>query len=259
MSASRPQMRVVPRMDDILEVICAHYQGVTPRDLRSVSRAMPLPQLRGVAAYIASTCADMSAARIGAALGGRDASTIICAIRKTRARIAEDREAAEIVEGLEIAATSLATLRARGVIRSAVVFDPAEVARRVVANDDRAASTVSLQEIRSVCEELVAARAAPEPAASPLRAAIEHFIVAENRHAASARLNTPGARAPLVALLAPHDDDPAVARALAALRGWKNTEHTIGEKHAREVYGRAVLALSKRLSDLVSKEQTAHG
>ena len=69
----------------------ASYFDVTLEDLRSKSRTRNLTNARQIAMYLLRELTDMSLPRIGQELGGRDHTTVMHAVRKVGAQMAERR------------------------------------------------------------------------------------------------------------------------------------------------------------------------
>ena len=69
----------------------ASYFDVTLEDLRSKSRTRTLTNARQIAMYLLRELTDMSLPRIGQELGGRDHTTVMHAVRKVGAQMAERR------------------------------------------------------------------------------------------------------------------------------------------------------------------------
>ena len=69
----------------------ASYFDVTLEDLRSKSRTRTLTNARQIAMYLLRERTDMSLPRIGQELGGRDHTTVMHAVRKVGAQMAERR------------------------------------------------------------------------------------------------------------------------------------------------------------------------
>ena len=69
----------------------ASYFDVTLEDLRSKSRTRTLTNARQIAMYLLRELTDMSLPRIGQELGGRDHTTVMHAVRKVSAQMAERR------------------------------------------------------------------------------------------------------------------------------------------------------------------------
>ncbi|MBP3227225.1 MAG: chromosomal replication initiator protein DnaA [Bacteroidaceae bacterium] len=76
-------------VNDVL-VAVAKQTGVTRRDIGSKSRRAPVVAARHMAAYLLKKHLDLRYTDIGEALGGRDHSTVLHALRQADARLATD-------------------------------------------------------------------------------------------------------------------------------------------------------------------------
>ncbi len=148
------------RVDDILAVVGEHFQ-LSRAEMKSERRTHPIPHARAMAAYLIAKLIGIGNGRIGIVLGGRDATTILAAIRRARAAIAENGDVRDLAVGLETSALAIGRLRETGAIRAAPLIDPVDLARRVIAGDERLLTRVSTEQIKALCEELMAARIEP--------------------------------------------------------------------------------------------------
>ncbi len=74
--------------------------GVTMDDLLSASRAQPVAWPRQVAMYLSRELTDATLPAIGRAFGNRNHTTVMHACRRTTERMANDRDAYDIVQRL---------------------------------------------------------------------------------------------------------------------------------------------------------------
>lgn len=88
-------------MAEIIGAVCAHYD-VTATQIRAAGRVPHVALARQVAMYLADNLTLNSLAAIGAALGGRDATTIQHGARKIEARMAGDAAFAADVQALRL-------------------------------------------------------------------------------------------------------------------------------------------------------------
>jgi chromosomal replication initiator protein len=98
-AASRPEVGI----DDVLTVVARHYR-ITLGELRGPSRSQRIARPRQVAMYLIRQETDLSLAKIGDALGGRDHSTVLYACDRITDLAEEDetlrRELVTLREGL---------------------------------------------------------------------------------------------------------------------------------------------------------------
>ncbi|MHC4379662.1 MAG: chromosomal replication initiator protein DnaA [Planctomycetota bacterium] len=94
------QMRRIIRMDDILQVVIAHF-GVRLADLQSKRRTQSIVFPRQVAMFLARGLTDHSLEEIGGHFGGRDHSTVVYAIEKMEQRRRVDGDFASLLAELE--------------------------------------------------------------------------------------------------------------------------------------------------------------
>jgi chromosomal replication initiator protein len=86
-------------VEDIQERICETF-GVSMDQLVSSSRAAPVAWPRQVAMYLSRELTDQTLPAIGRAFGGRNHTTVIHACRRTAERMANDRDAYDMVRRL---------------------------------------------------------------------------------------------------------------------------------------------------------------
>lgn len=80
-----------PNLDRVVEYVADHF-GVAAAQLRGADRSVSIVRARHAAMYVAERCFDASLAAIGAALGGRDASTVRHGVDKIAAAMESDVE-----------------------------------------------------------------------------------------------------------------------------------------------------------------------
>lgn len=88
------------RVEDILRIVAKHY-SVTRSDLLSSRRTANVVRPRQIAMYLAKTLTLRSLPEIGRRFGGRDHTTVLHAVRKIDANVANDKVLAEEVEVLK--------------------------------------------------------------------------------------------------------------------------------------------------------------
>lgn len=93
-----------PTIRQVIDMVAEHY-GVTARDLSSGSRIKEYMIPRQVAMYLARAIAGRSYPRIGAALGGRDHTTVMSGVRKIERELQEDTAVALNVAALRLKLT----------------------------------------------------------------------------------------------------------------------------------------------------------
>ncbi len=81
--------RSVTGIDRILEVVCKHFR-VRISDLQGRKRTQSIAQPRQVAMFIARKLTPLSLEEIGGHFGGRDHSTVLYAVDRTRKRMVDD-------------------------------------------------------------------------------------------------------------------------------------------------------------------------
>lgn len=82
-----PAPAVPAHIDRIVQVVADHY-GVRPADLRGTSRSRALAEARHVAIFLCRELTHRSLPEVGAAFGGRDATTVMHSERKVRRLVA---------------------------------------------------------------------------------------------------------------------------------------------------------------------------
>jgi chromosomal replication initiator protein len=95
-----PHESALHRLDRILNRVAAHY-GVSVTALRGPSRLSTVLLARQVAMSLARDVAQLPLQRIGAALGGRDHSTVLNSLKRLNGRMADDRALAATVRELK--------------------------------------------------------------------------------------------------------------------------------------------------------------
>jgi chromosomal replication initiator protein len=78
----------------------ADFYKVTVSDLKAKTRTTGVAHPRQVAMYIARDLTHASLAEVGRAFGGKDHTTVLHAVEKIKARLAEDPKLKKVVEGL---------------------------------------------------------------------------------------------------------------------------------------------------------------
>jgi chromosomal replication initiator protein len=91
-----------PSLRSILQAV-AKYCAVPQKMMKSSSRRQSVVLARSIAAYLSRELAGVSYKQIGAALGGRDHSTIMHSHRKIKRQIARDLATRTAIEELRIA------------------------------------------------------------------------------------------------------------------------------------------------------------
>jgi chromosomal replication initiator protein len=94
-----------PSLRNILQAV-AKYCAVPQKLMKSSSRRQSAVLARSIAAYLSRELAGVSFKQIGAALGGRDHSTIMHSHRKIKRQIARDLATRTAIEELRIAVTA---------------------------------------------------------------------------------------------------------------------------------------------------------
>jgi chromosomal replication initiator protein len=79
----------------------AKYFGLRVSDLKSPRRRQPLVAARCVAMYLARELTDLSFEQIGAYFGGRDHTTVIYGVRRTKALLRRDRATRQAIAELK--------------------------------------------------------------------------------------------------------------------------------------------------------------
>ncbi len=88
------------RVEDIQKVVARHYE-VSRTDLLSNRRTRIIVRPRQIAMYLAKTLTLRSLPEIGRRFGGRDHTTVLHAVRKIEALLAEDTKLAQEIELLK--------------------------------------------------------------------------------------------------------------------------------------------------------------
>jgi len=92
--------RSVTGIDRILEVVCKHFR-VRVTDLQGRKRTQSIAQPRQVAMFLARKLTPLSLEEIGGHFGGRDHSTVLYAVERTRKRIEDDPSFGQLLNELE--------------------------------------------------------------------------------------------------------------------------------------------------------------
>jgi hypothetical protein len=90
-----------PGIKLIQKAVCRFYE-ITAIDMLSDRRNAPLVMLRQTAMYLCKTMTLKSLPEIGRQFGGRDHTTVLHAVRKIEARVAEDDRLADEIEVLKL-------------------------------------------------------------------------------------------------------------------------------------------------------------
>ncbi len=92
-----------PSQIEIADVIAAvsKHQGVSRRDMASKSRKQPIVSARHMAMYLLKKHLNLRYLEIGEALGGRDHSTVLHALRQAENRLTQDAAWRKSVEEIE--------------------------------------------------------------------------------------------------------------------------------------------------------------
>lgn len=153
-------------MGDILDVVSAHY-GLSLVNLRSRRRTNELLEPRHVACYLAAKMTTQST-QVIADYFLRDRTTMMASRDKIAHAILVDRELAERVLALELAALAMAKLRQKNVIVKEEPQTPLELARLICERGAYAACGISVSQILKLCEVLIhVSEAAPPPPPPP--------------------------------------------------------------------------------------------
>lgn len=99
MAAPRPLRRTVLTLADVIRTVADHF-GVTVALLKSETRSKPIARPRQVACYLAREVLGKELAAIGRALGGRDHTTVIAAVKRIKLEITRDEKLASDVSVL---------------------------------------------------------------------------------------------------------------------------------------------------------------
>lgn len=148
-------------MADITDVVGAHY-GVSLVALRSTRRTKDLVEPRHVACFVGTKITSHSLLQIGAFLR-RDHSTILHGRDKIADAIRRDRELAERVEAIELAATAMAQLRYEQKLSRPEPLTPLELAQLVSERGARAACGISVNQVLELCEAVIETSNRPPP------------------------------------------------------------------------------------------------
>ena len=141
------------KMVDILDVVTAHY-SLSLVALLSNRKTLDLREPRHVACYLGAKMSTQSLPQIAVSMR-RDHSTVIHSRNKIAEAIRYDKELAERVMALELAAMAMAKLRKENMIAHVEPQTPLELARLICARGARAACGVSVSQIQELCEALV--------------------------------------------------------------------------------------------------------
>ncbi len=152
-------------LGDVLAVVAQHY-GLTEAEIKGKSVRRYLTEARDLYYILGARVCGSTSGRMAAWLGGRNRWAGITAMRRANARYANDVVLQQIVREMEAGFEALAKLRAEQRMRGAAPRDPVELARAIAAGDERAAMSVSVDEIRLLAAELLATRA-PDADPSP--------------------------------------------------------------------------------------------
>ncbi len=98
-TSERRQQTGKASIEDIVRCVSRRL-GLRTREVKSPRRAQPLSRARQLIAFLAHEYAGFSLPAIGRALGGRDHTTILYGVRKTRTALTEDPTLAQRVRSL---------------------------------------------------------------------------------------------------------------------------------------------------------------
>jgi chromosomal replication initiator protein len=99
LSPSGP-VRPVTGIERVVDSVCKHF-GVRLADLQGRKRTQSIALPRQTAMFLARKLTTLSLEEIGGHFGGRDHSTVLYAVERTRERIEQDRSFAQLVVDLE--------------------------------------------------------------------------------------------------------------------------------------------------------------
>jgi chromosomal replication initiator protein len=93
-------VRPVTGIERVVDAVCKHF-GVRLADLQGRKRTQSIALPRQTAMFLARKLTTLSLEEIGGHFGGRDHSTVLYAVERTRERIAQDRAFAQLMLDLE--------------------------------------------------------------------------------------------------------------------------------------------------------------
>jgi len=149
-------MRAPVAMVDIIDAICAAY-GCTSVELRARRKTTTIAEPRQIAMLLGRKLTERSLRQIGDALGGRDHTSVIHGSDRAAARLETDPHFAATVEAITLAVTQIA--ERRRVLALPPEREPASpvaIARRIVKGGQRAAIRMTVDEIMTLCDALIA-------------------------------------------------------------------------------------------------------
>lgn len=227
-------------MADIVDVIGAHY-GVSLVALRSRRRTNDLVEPRHVACYVGSKITEHTLPQIGAFLR-RDHTSIIHGRDKIAQAIRVDKELADRVMAIEVAALAMAQLRRENQLSRVEPLTPLELARTISDQGARAACGVSVNQILELCDSLIEASNLP-PRPLPLsRYLIADLVMRQSFFRERPTLSNRLARDSVVELLKDPDrqSDTFVSAIVAAFDAMRRGEFTMAEKNATQKFNSVV-------------------
>lgn len=142
------------RVDDVLAAVADHY-GVSETELKGEGRRHYLVEARDLYYLLGSRVVGWSGGRLAAWLGGRQRWSGIIAMRRANKRYAGDAKLRHVVAEIEAGLLAIAEMRAQRRLRNAAPREPQELARLIVAGDDRMAMSATVDEIRALAAELL--------------------------------------------------------------------------------------------------------
>ncbi len=239
----------LPTMAEIARAVCDRY-GVSRIDLISDRRSKRIVGPRHVACYLAAKLSRKSTPSIGRAMGGRDHTTIMHALRSIEGRLQDNPELAAEINVLEEQLRAVASRRGDAPGEPICIAD---LARRVKSGGYQAALSLSIDEIMAICDALNEHIERSEP--EPEDAEPSHIEAARRYIAASRRLDAWPSHADesemmqTMALMR-RSGDPLFNDLLIAERDVATALYTRGERAARERRAIALANLAQRIEEI---------
>ena len=153
-------MSVKPITMDLIVATVATATEIPRAALFSQRRTYRIAHARFAICWLARDLTAMSSGEIGRALGDRDHTTILWAIRRADALRASDAEFRRETDALKV---TLLGLQRAGILKFAEASDPLATARRILAAPEREAPRVSVIDTVAMAQLVVELMRDDEP------------------------------------------------------------------------------------------------
>lgn len=137
-------------IDDVIRAVSEHF-GIAPAHLRGSATEVTFGPRKII--YFLSRRHGASWQEISRTLGRAHHTTALQGAARVEERMQGDHDFARLIDGLDVAARAVAMLRRDGKLREP--HNAIDLARRVLAEDDRYAMRLQVRDIRALARELL--------------------------------------------------------------------------------------------------------